>query len=92
MFALEMLGWGFFSSLAALFVAPLFSSSSLNKSIRYLFIFYAIFSFMGAIGFVTNTPITAAAFIAWGPILLTLAILLSLYFLNTNRNQVGNNL
>jgi hypothetical protein len=92
MFALEMLGWGFFSSFAALFVAPLFSSSSLNKSIRYLFIFYAIFSFMGAIGFVTNTPITAAAFIAWGPILLTLAILLSLYFLNTNRNQVGNNL
>ena len=31
MFALEMLGWGFFSSLAALAVAPLFSGSRLSS-------------------------------------------------------------
>ncbi len=80
MFALEMLGWGFFSSLAALFVAPLFSASRLNKAIRWSFILYAIFSFMGVLGFVTNTPITAGAFVAWGPILLFLAILLTRYF------------
>ena len=82
MFALEMLGWGFFSSLAALFVAPLFSASPLNKAIRWSFILYAIFSFMGVLGFVTNTPITAGAFVAWGPILLVLAILLARYFQN----------
>ena len=82
MFALEMLGWGFFSSLAALFVAPLFSASPLNKAIRWLFILYAVFSFMGVIGFATNTPITAGAFIAWGPILLVLSILLAVYFRN----------
>jgi hypothetical protein len=80
MFALEMLGWGFFSSLAALFVAPLFSGSRLNISVRWLFAAYALFSFTSVIGFMTATPITAFAFIAWGPILLTLAIMLSIYF------------
>jgi len=86
MFALEILGWGFFSSLAALFVAPLFTSSRLNKSIRGLFIMYAIFSFMSVIGFATKSPITAGGFIAWGPILLTLCILLAVYFRKGNRN------
>jgi hypothetical protein len=80
MFALEMLGWGFFSSLAALSVAPLFSGSRLHISIRWLFVAYAIFSFMGVIGFATEIPITAGAFIAWGPILTVLAILLAIYF------------
>jgi hypothetical protein len=80
MFALEMLGWGFFSSLATLVVAPLFSGSRLNRIIRWSLILYAIFSFMGVLGFVTNTPISAGAFIAWGPILLLLAILLTEYF------------
>lgn len=82
MFAMEMLGWGFFSSLAAVFVAPLFSSTALNKTIRWLFILYAVFSSMGVIGFATNTPITAGAFIAWGPLLLALAVLLARYFKN----------
>ena len=80
MYALEWLGWGFFSSLAAVFVAPLFSSSPLNNAIRWLFILYAIFSFTGVIGFATNTPIASSAFIAWGPIMLAVTILLSVYF------------
>jgi hypothetical protein len=81
MFALEVLGWGFFSSLAAVFVAPLFSSTRLNKTIRWLFILYAIFSFMSVISFATNTPIPTGP-LAWGPILLALSILLSFYFRN----------
>lgn len=85
MFALEILGWGFFSSLASLFVAPLFSSSTLNKTIRWLFVLYAILSFMSVIGFATNTPIITVAFIAWGPISLALSILLAVYFHNINR-------
>jgi hypothetical protein len=80
MYSLEWLGWGFFSSLAALFVAPLFTSTWLNKTIRWLFVLYAIFSFMGLVGFMINTPIASIAFIAWGPILLTLSILLAFYF------------
>jgi hypothetical protein len=35
---------------------------------------------MSVIGFTTQTPVTAAAFIAWGPILLALAIMLSIHF------------
>jgi hypothetical protein len=80
MFALEMLGWGCFSSLAALSVAPLFSGSRFNRSIRWLFVAYALLSFTSIIGFMTGIPIAALAFIAWGPILLALAILLSIYF------------
>jgi hypothetical protein len=84
MFALEMLGWGFFSSLAALFVAPLFSGSRINLSIRWLFIAYALFSFMAVVGYATQLPITAAAFLAWGPILTALAVMLAVYFRKVN--------
>lgn len=87
MFALEVLGWGFFSSLAALFVAPLFSSSLLNKSIRWLFILYAILSLLSAFSFVTNIFIPTGP-IAWGPIFLAVSILLSLYFRNFIKNAV----
>jgi hypothetical protein len=79
MLALEILGWGFFSSLAAIFVAPIFSSSQLNRSIRWLFVLYALFSFMSVISFATKIPIPAGP-IAWGPILLALSILLAIYF------------
>lgn len=84
MFALEMLGWGFFSSLAALAVAPLFSGTRLNNSICWFFRAYALFSLMGVLGFATATPITAGAFIAWGPLLLALSILLAVYFRKKN--------
>jgi hypothetical protein len=79
MFALEVLGWGFFSSLAAVFVAPLFSSSKLNMTIRWLFIVYALFSILSVVGFATNILIPTGP-IAWGPIILVLSILLSIYF------------
>jgi hypothetical protein len=79
MFALEVLGWGVFSSLAAAFVAPLFSGSKLNRAIRWLFIVYAVLSFLSAFSFVTTIFIPTGP-IAWGPIGLALAILLALYF------------
>jgi hypothetical protein len=84
MLALEVLGWGFFSSLAAVFVAPLFSDSRLNKTIRWLFILYAIFSFISIFSFATNIPIPTGP-IAWGPILLVITILLSIYFRKMNK-------
>ena len=79
MFALEILGWGFFSSMAAAFVAPLFSSSPLNRAIRWLFIVYAILSFNSFISSVTNITIPTGP-IAWGPVMVVLSILLSKYF------------
>jgi hypothetical protein len=84
MFALEVLGWGFFSSLASLFVAPLFSTSTLNKTIRWLLILYAIFSFGSVIASVTKILIPTGP-IAWGPIALVLAILLAVYFRNVDK-------
>jgi len=85
MFALEMLGWGFFSSLAALSVAPLFYGSRITTSIRWLFVVYALFSFTSVIGYSTESPISAAAFIAWGPVLLALAVMLAIYFRKENK-------
>ncbi len=81
MFALEVLGWGFFSSLAAVFVAPLFSASRLNITIRWLFVLYAVFSFLSVISYATNIFIPTGP-IAWGPILLVITILLTVYFRN----------
>jgi hypothetical protein len=92
MFALEMLGWGFFSSLAALSVAPLFHGDRVNNSIRWLFVAYAIFSSMAVIGYATNLPISLGGFIAWGPILTALAVLLAVYFRKENQPlQPGKN-
>jgi len=90
MFALEMLGWGFFSSLAFLCVAPLFSGARLNVTIRWLMIAYAAFSFLSVIGYATQTPITAGAFIAWGPILLTVSILMAIYFKDIGMQDLSN--
>jgi len=80
MFALEMLGWGFFIGIAALFAAPLFRGDSLQTSIRWVTVAFGILSLISVIGFMTETPLTMAGFIAWGPLLLALAVLLVLYF------------
>ncbi len=79
MLSLEVLGWGFFSSMAAIMVAPLFSASKIDKSIRWLFLVYAFVSLLNLIGFVTKTPIPVGP-IAWGPILLAICILLAVHF------------
>ena len=87
MFALEILGWGFFSSLAAVCVAPLFSSSTRNKAIRWLFNLYAFFSFLSVVGYATNIQFPIGP-IAWGPILLALFILLSGYFRDLKKKAI----
>lgn len=84
MFSLEVLGWGFFYSLAALFVAPLFSSSRFNLTIRWLFILFAVFSFGSVIALTTNTLIPTGP-IAWGPIGMLLAVFLAVYFRNSDK-------
>jgi hypothetical protein len=80
MFALEILGWGFFLSLATLCLAPLFAGDRLQRAIRWLLVLFTVFSLLSVVGFATNTPVTAGAFVAWGPILLALAIGLAIYF------------
>ena len=53
----------------------------------WLLILFGLFSLMSVIGFVTATPITAGAFVAWGPILLALAILLAVLFRSGERQS-----
>lgn len=80
MFALEMLGWGFFLSIACLFVASLFSGTRLQRVIRWLFVLFASFSLIGVVGYATATPLAALSFVAWGPINLALSVSLSILF------------
>jgi hypothetical protein len=87
MFALEILGWGFFSSIAAVFVAPLFSSSRLNIAIRWLFFLYAFLSFNSFISYVTNITIPTGP-IAWGPVIVVLSILLLKYFRKIYKQEI----
>jgi len=87
MFALEVLGWGFFSSLAAVCVAPLFSSSHLNLAIRWLFILYAILSLLSAFSFATKIFIPTGP-IAWGPVYLVISILLFVYFRKIDQQAI----
>jgi hypothetical protein len=89
MFALEILGWGFFLSLACLFVAPLFSGPRLHRVLRWSFLLFALFSLMSVVGFATATPLTALAFIAWGPILLALSVSLSILFRRDEAPSLG---
>ena len=83
--AMEMLAIGLFRSLASVFVAPLFLSTRLNKTIRWLFILYAILSFTSFICYLLAIPILYVlsfliGMIAWGPIAFVIVILLSVYF------------
>lgn len=80
MLALEELGWGFFLPLAALSVAMLFKGNRLQSLIRWLLIAIAAFSFLGLIGYATATLLSLFGFIAWGPLLLVLGILLGKFF------------
>jgi hypothetical protein len=80
MFSLEMPEWGFFSSLAALAVAPLFVNSRLALSIRWLFVTYALLSFISVISYATQSPLTISGFVTWGPVLTAITVLLAIYF------------
>jgi hypothetical protein len=80
MFALEMLGWGFFIALAALAVAPLFGGDRLGLAIRHVLVTFGGLSLLSVVGFATQSAITAVGFVAWGPLLLALAVLLTVYF------------
>ena len=80
MLALEELGWGFFLSLAALAVAPLFRGDRLQISIRWVLVAIAVLSFMGLTGYATASLLSLFGFIAWGPLLMVLGILLALFF------------
>lgn len=80
MFALEMVGWGVFLSLALLLIAFVFSSKGLQRYIRISFFIYAILGIIGSIGLIINSPFSAIGFVAWGFILPVGTALLTVFF------------
>ena len=68
-FALEMLGWGGFLSLAAFSVAPLFTSGRLERWIAAMFIAYGVLGLTSVFGYALGSPIVVVGFLAWGPVL-----------------------
>jgi hypothetical protein len=80
MFALELVGWGIFLSIALLFIAFVFSSQGIQKYIRISFFIYTILGITGSIGLIIKSPVSAIGFVAWGFILQISSILLSVFF------------
>jgi hypothetical protein len=85
MFAMEMLGWGFFMALAALAAAPLFGRDRLGRALRGTLVAYGVLSLLSVVGYATQTALTMAGFVAWGPGLVALALLLAAHF----RSEAG---
>lgn len=79
-FALEMLGWDGFLSIAAFSVAPLFTASRLERWIAGMFLAYGVLALTSVAGYAFSSPIVLVGFIAWGPILGVAVFLLGLLF------------
>jgi hypothetical protein len=66
MFALEILGWGFFLGLAALCLVPVLRGPGLRTWIARLFGLYGLLGLTCALGLVLDSPVVAVGFLAWG--------------------------
>jgi hypothetical protein len=80
MLSLEILGWGLFHSLAFLCVAPVFAGGRIERWLRGLLITYGVIGIVSALGLVSASPISAVGFIAWGPVLDAIAVLMAIWF------------
>ena len=87
-FSLEMLGWGFFMSLAALFIAPIFGQNRLERAIRWLFLAFGMLSLLSVIGYTLENFMILLGFVAWGPVLTTITILLTILFSRARKINV----
>lgn len=79
-FALEMLGWGGFLSLAGFSVAPIFTTGRLERCIAAMFIAYGVLGTTSVLGYALGNPIVLVGFLAWGPILGVTVVLLGCLF------------
>lgn len=87
MFSLEILGWGFFLSLAALCLAPVFGGGRGERWLRGLFIAYGVLGLTSALGLVLASPLAAVGFVAWGPVLDVITALLCVWFWRRIKSQ-----
>ena len=81
MAAMEVLGFGFYYSLACLCMAPAFGGNKLEKAIFWTLIADGGLSFFGVLSQVLNSiPLTLLAVLAWGPGTILLTVLWALWF------------
>ena len=78
MFALEILGWGFFLGLAALCLVPVLHGPGLHAWIARLMGLYGVLGLVCALGLVLDSPVVAVGFLAWGGVLPLAAGLIAL--------------
>jgi hypothetical protein len=84
-FALEMLGWGAFLSIAAFSIAPLFTHGRLERWISIFFLMYGVLGTTAVIGYALNSPLIVLGYIAWGPVLgVAVALLAFLFWRHAN--------
>jgi hypothetical protein len=90
MFALEILGWGWFLGLAMLFAAPLFTAPGYQRWLRWLLLLYGLLALVSAVAHLLASPLVAVGFVAWGFVLFLVTGLLAVYFQRTrNLTQAG---
>jgi hypothetical protein len=80
MFALEIMGWGWFLGLAMLLAAPLFAASKLELWIKWLMVSFGVLGILSALGQILASPLIMVGFVAWGLILFIIVALLAVYF------------
>jgi hypothetical protein len=89
MITIEVLGY-FFMGLSTLFIAPIFQSGRLEKSIRWLFVFNGILGIGGAIGFALNLDwrILIGGLILWTIVMPITTALISYWFKTEKSNDI----
>jgi hypothetical protein len=80
MFGFEIMGWGWFLSLAFLSVVPLFGASRLERWLRALCALYGLLGLIAAVAFLLESPLVSIGFAAWGLLLFIITALLAVLF------------
>lgn len=81
MAAIEVLAWGLFLGLSFLFLAPAFRNGGLETAIFWTLIISGFFSLIAVLGQVVNSAlVNMLGIIAWGPGLMLLFTLLTIWF------------
>jgi hypothetical protein len=83
MFALELLGWGWFLGLAMLFATPIFAARGYQRGLRGLLILYGVLALISAMAHLLASPLVALGFLAWGVVLFLITALLAVHFQQT---------
>ena len=80
MFALEILGWGWFLGLAMLFAAPIYNVPGYQRWLCRLMLLYGLLALLSAIGHLLASPLVVVGFIAWGFVLFLVTGLMAVHF------------